>query len=151
MGHRYLPASFDLGGPVDTYRNSTSAPKELGGGRRLAASVGSPFRRSTPVSADPSILAFLVLRQDRADRPCAGHGDLFFPPDGRELWSDKTERERQALALCARCSVATECLDEAMVRGERWGIWGGLTARQRQLLGRPAASAHRTTDRGTKS
>jgi WhiB family transcriptional regulator, redox-sensing transcriptional regulator len=92
------------------------------------------------MSADPSSLTLLVLRRDRPELPCAGHADLFFPPDGgREKWSDKTERERQAVALCACCPAITECLDEAETRGERWGIWGGLTAGQRRARRRSVA------------
>lgn len=46
---------------------------------------------------------------------------------------------REALGYCAVCPVTAECLDTAMrveARGEsaRWGIWGGLTPKQRADL-----------------
>ncbi len=52
--------------------------------------------------------------------------DLFFPA-GRE-------EESHALALCASCPVRQECLDYALEAGERFGIWGGMTEKQRRKL-----------------
>lgn len=40
----------------------------------------------------------------------------------------------QAKALCYRCDIRTECLERAMGRGEREGIWGGYTPEQRWEL-----------------
>jgi WhiB family redox-sensing transcriptional regulator len=61
---------------------------------------------------------------------------LFFAapddPHGGEL-------EPAAKALCARCPVKRPCL----VAGARepWGIWGGLTARERRLVGKEHGGA----------
>lgn len=33
---------------------------------------------------------------------------------------------------CANCPVVVECLDEAMRNPQLLGVWGGLTARERQ-------------------
>lgn len=77
---------------------------------------------------------FLVLRRDGAERPCVGLGDVFFAPDGREPPPAREAREAQALAVCASCSFIGECHDEAIERNERWGIWGGLTERERRLM-----------------
>ena len=63
-----------------------------------------------------------------------GLGDVFFPPDGREERRVREAREAEALAVCAGCSFMGECLDEALERNERWGIWGGLTERDRRLM-----------------
>jgi WhiB family redox-sensing transcriptional regulator len=57
--------------------------------------------------------------------------DLFFPERG-----DST---LPAKRICARCEVRAECLDAALARGERWGIWGGLSEHQRRQLRRQAA------------
>jgi len=111
--------------------------------------LGVPLFRggaAPAVSADPSSIEagpqsgalFLVLRRDGAERPCVGLGDLFFPPDGREPTLARKAREAQALAVCAGCPVIGECHDEACERNERWGIWGGLTERERRLM----AEAH---------
>lgn len=37
-----------------------------------------------------------------------------------------------AKALCEKCTVRTECLNFAVNAGEFFGIWGGLTERERR-------------------
>ena len=44
-----------------------------------------------------------------------------------------------ALALCARCPVSRECLQNALDYADPWGIWGGTTEEQRALMLRRAA------------
>lgn len=41
---------------------------------------------------------------------------------------------RHALTFCAVCPVRIDCLYVALRTGERHGIWGGLTPRQRNTL-----------------
>lgn len=36
-----------------------------------------------------------------------------------------------AKKICAQCTVSKECLDYAIVNGERYGIWGGMAFRSR--------------------
>ncbi|HSF87748.1 MAG TPA: WhiB family transcriptional regulator [Acidimicrobiia bacterium] len=57
--------------------------------------------------------------------------DVFFP-------SNKSE-EREALALCAMCPVINECQDYSMDARETFGVWGGLTEKQRKLALRRSA------------
>lgn len=45
----------------------------------------------------------------------------------------------KALKVCGRCPVQAECLHTAMTNGERWGTWGGVTARGRRRLARGGA------------
>jgi len=52
--------------------------------------------------------------------------ELFFDPDNY----------RQAKRLCNRCPVKTECLTMALVNDEPYGIWGGLSPRERKTLKR---------------
>ncbi len=65
--------------------------------------------------------------------------EVWFPPPG-----GLPHEDRAALQICARCPVRLDCLDFAMraegdTRVDRYGIWGGLTARQRYSLARRAA------------
>ena len=48
---------------------------------------------------------------------------VFFPPGGAS--------QAEAKALCATCPVLLRCRDYALTNGERYGIWGGLSERQR--------------------
>jgi len=50
--------------------------------------------------------------------------DLFFPERGSST--------RKAMAICGMCEVKIECLDFALDNGERFGIWGGLSERERR-------------------
>lgn len=56
-----------------------------------------------------------------ADAACRGVGvDVFFPERGQST--------APAKALCAGCSVRSDCMAEASANDERWGIWAGLPA-----------------------
>lgn len=69
----------------------------------------------------------------RAEALCAQvDPELFFPEQGFP--------SHQARAVCGRCPVTTECLDWAMSHHERYGIWGGTTARDRLESGWSAAT-----------
>ena len=52
--------------------------------------------------------------------------DLFFPQRG--------ESPEPARTVCHGCTVREECLDTALQRGERFGVWGGLTALERRSV-----------------
>lgn len=62
---------------------------------------------------------------------CAGLPlDPFFGPDG-ERPTVRRERERRALAVCARCPVRARCLEHALALPESYGVWGGVTEAER--------------------
>ncbi len=52
--------------------------------------------------------------------------DIFFP--------DRGASTRGAKEICAACQVRSECLDYAVTRGEKFGIWGGLSERERRKI-----------------
>lgn len=51
--------------------------------------------------------------------------DALFP-DGKE--------QRIARRICAGCRVRTRCLAEALDNRIEWGVWGGMTERERRRL-----------------
>jgi WhiB family redox-sensing transcriptional regulator len=53
--------------------------------------------------------------------------DIFFP--------DKGESPAAAKRVCTSCEVRAECLQDALDRNERFGVWGGLSERERRALG----------------
>lgn len=56
--------------------------------------------------------------------------DLFFPIDGDEVGVARAKQ------LCARCPVRVTCLRLAIVRRERYGVFGGMTAAERRAIER---------------
>ncbi len=75
--------------------------------------------------------------------------DAFFPEKGGSAHAAK--------AICWRCLARDECLAWALANDERHGVWGGLSAKERQRLqpaprtpGRPAGST-KPIDHGKES
>src|SRR5262245_9636289 len=42
--------------------------------------------------------------------------------------------QRRAATICRPCPVATECLADALDNRMEFGVWGGMTDRQRRAL-----------------
>lgn len=61
------------------------------------------------------------------DANCIGvDANLFFPARG--------ESTREAKEVCAGCVVKAECLSYALANGEKYGIWGGTSERERRRI-----------------
>lgn len=60
---------------------------------------------------------------------CHGLGDLFYAET-----KDEEAQMREAKRVCASCAVRLDCLSYALERRERHGVWGGLTAYERQTM-----------------
>lgn len=57
--------------------------------------------------------------------------------DPEAFFPDKGGSTRDAKAVCRRCDVRDECLAFALRHDERFGIWGGLSERERRKLKQP--------------
>jgi WhiB family redox-sensing transcriptional regulator len=63
----------------------------------------------------------------RLDALCAETDpEAFFPEKGGST--------REAKRVCSGCDVRAECLEYALANDERFGIWGGLSERERRRL-----------------
>jgi WhiB family redox-sensing transcriptional regulator len=58
--------------------------------------------------------------------------------DPEAFFPEKGGSTREAKKVCASCEVRSECLDYALANDERFGIWGGLSERERRKLKRRA-------------
>ncbi|HEX7322905.1 MAG TPA: WhiB family transcriptional regulator [Mycobacterium sp.] len=56
--------------------------------------------------------------------------------DPEAFFPEKGGSTREAKKICQRCPVRTECLEYALAHDERFGIWGGLSERERRRLKR---------------
>ena len=63
--------------------------------------------------------------QDGAN--CTGaNANLFFPERGAST--------RTAKGICRACNVRADCLEFAITTGEKFGIWGGMSERERRRV-----------------
>lgn len=62
----------------------------------------------------------------RLNAKCGGDTETFYPEKGRS--------KNDAIAICRQCPVREICLQYALDNDEQWGIWGGMTAKERRLL-----------------
>lgn len=58
---------------------------------------------------------------------------LFFLPE-RERGPSKARRERAAKRVCATCPVIDRCAAFALTTREPYGVWGGMTPEERELV-----------------
>jgi WhiB family redox-sensing transcriptional regulator len=58
--------------------------------------------------------------------------------DPEAFFPEKGGSTREAKRICAGCEVRPECLEYALEHDERFGIWGGLSERERRKLKRQA-------------
>ncbi|MCO1654732.1 WhiB family transcriptional regulator [Pseudonocardia humida] len=58
--------------------------------------------------------------------------------DPEAFFPEKGGSTREAKRICSGCDVRAECLDYALAHDERFGIWGGLSERERRRLRRAA-------------
>jgi WhiB family transcriptional regulator, redox-sensing transcriptional regulator len=90
------------------------------------------------------------------EREAHGGGDVLlglFGPAEEQTWQERalcaqTDPEaffpekggstREAKRICSTCEVRSECLEYALEHDERFGIWGGLSERERRRVKRHA-------------
>ena len=54
--------------------------------------------------------------------------------DPEAFFPEKGGSTREAKKVCRMCEVQQECLVYALRLDERYGIWGGLSERERRIL-----------------
>jgi WhiB family redox-sensing transcriptional regulator len=54
--------------------------------------------------------------------------------DPEAFFPEKGGSTREAKRVCTDCTVRIECLNYALDKDERFGIWGGLSERERRRL-----------------
>ncbi len=80
---------------------------------------------------------FVVIDGDGAD----DEGELSWQEralcaqtDPEAFFPEKGGSTREAKKVCVGCTVQSECLEYALAHDERFGIWGGLSERERRKL-----------------
>ncbi len=114
---------------------------------RLFGSVGSaPHTNTGPAPIETPMRPQLSLVPDPIDidvaPPLTPEDDLWqeralcAQTDPEAFFPEKGGSTREAKRICQGCEVKDACLDYALANDERFGIWGGLSERERRRLKR---------------
>ena len=80
----------------------------------------------------------LYLLDGDADELAWQERGLCAQTDPEAFFPEKGGSTREAKRVCLTCDVRLECLAYALANDERFGIWGGLSERERRKLKRQA-------------
>jgi WhiB family transcriptional regulator, redox-sensing transcriptional regulator len=75
---------------------------------------------------------------ESAEEPGWQERALCAQTDPEAFFPEKGGSTREAKRICTTCEVRSECLGYALEHDERFGIWGGLSERERRRLKRHA-------------
>ncbi|HEU4830932.1 MAG TPA: WhiB family transcriptional regulator [Candidatus Saccharimonadales bacterium] len=59
--------------------------------------------------------------------------------DPEAFFPEKGGSTKDAKKICAKCDVRVQCLEYALETDQKFGIWGGLSERERKALRRKMA------------
>jgi WhiB family transcriptional regulator, redox-sensing transcriptional regulator len=126
--YEYRQYEFDTPLSVvdDEPRTDSDANVSLGDGVDFELGVTVP-----QLSLIPGLDAMVDPAEEQwQDRALCAQTDpeAFFPEKGGST--------REAKRICMGCEVRGECLEYALANDERFGIWGGLSERERRRLKR---------------
>ncbi|MFT8704042.1 WhiB family transcriptional regulator [Bifidobacterium aquikefiricola] len=69
---------------------------------------------------------------DRSEDLSWQHRALCAQTDPEAFFPEKGGSTREAKRICAQCEVRELCLEWAIAHDERFGIWGGMSERERR-------------------
>lgn len=73
-------------------------------------------------------------------------GSLCAQADPEAFFPEKGGSTKDAKRICSSCESRVECLDYALETGERHGIWGGFSPRERVKFEKQGLSAQEAID-----
>jgi len=97
-----------------------------------------PAERQAPAETDPQQQLWLGLpgfpgAEDEGELGWQTEA-LCAQTDPEAFFPEKGGSTRDAKKVCGACNVRSECLEYALSNDERFGIWGGLSERERRRL-----------------
>jgi WhiB family transcriptional regulator, redox-sensing transcriptional regulator len=110
-------------GSVGNIPHTNTGPAPIG-------SLGRPQLSLVPDRPELDLVAPATTDDQWQERALCAQTDpeAFFPEKGGST--------REAKRICLGCEVKDACLEYALAHDERFGIWGGLSERERRRLKR---------------
>src|SRR6185437_13053021 len=96
---------------------------------------GDPVTDNPSYLADVNLSDIFGLPEEQAWQERA----LCSQTDPEAFFPEKGGSTREAKKICVGCEVRGECLEFALEHDERFGIWGGLSERERRRIKRRAS------------
>jgi len=113
---------------------------------RKSAGIGGPVTGTNSRLID----VFAILEPAAAPEDLSWQDQaLCSQTDPEAFFPEKGGSTREAKRVCRSCEVRAECLEYALDHDEAFGIWGGMSERERRRLktprphGRPLSSRYR--------
>ena len=109
---------------------------------RMLGSVGTtPHTNTGPAQLTPTGRPQLSLVPEVVDEYSTAEDDdqwqeraLCAQTDPEAFFPEKGGSTREAKRVCLTCDVRGDCLEYALSNDERFGIWGGMSERERRKL-----------------
>jgi WhiB family redox-sensing transcriptional regulator len=104
--------------------------------------LGAPRTATDSMSMGSLARLHLSVVPDLIDRPLTPDDPewqekaLCAQTDPEAFFPEKGGSTREAKRICLGCEVRDACLEYALANDERFGIWGGLSERERRRLKR---------------
>jgi WhiB family redox-sensing transcriptional regulator len=104
------------------------------GGRSRTGFRGGTKSSITRVERAKAMRAELFLLEPDAEEQGWQDRALCAQTDPEAFFPEKGGSTREAKKVCLTCEVRDDCLESALMNDERFGIWGGLSERERRKL-----------------
>ena len=102
--------------------------------------VGTRVEEESGVSDRGTIAELALLPLSDAEEMSWQEKALCAQTDPEAFFPEKGGSTREAKRVCLSCEVKDDCLEYALANDERFGIWGGLSERERRRLKKRAVS-----------
>jgi len=111
------------------------------GKRGSSVGVGGPVTGTNPRLID----LFAVLKPSAAPEDLSWQDQAVCGEIGGDFWfPEKGGSTREPKKVCRACPVRSDCLEYALNHDERFGVWGGMSERERRRLKRPQPVGRRS-------
>lgn len=109
-------------------------PTLPGGEKPMATTQPEPNTRNISASARPKNVDPVKARVSSSRYTSVQERGSCAETDPEAFFPEKGGSTKEAKRICDSCEVRIECLEYALDNNERFGIWGGLSEKERRRL-----------------